>query len=286
MYKIAFTETFEDRRHIPDMVGGRAPADQKVTVFQSRHKVAVVRSTLVVGVPRGHPDKRYYNWRTTASFGFRRNTAGNIVPFQCTRNWDSGKGSAWHHITPTAPFNMLEKARDDQPDDLGRAFQHACWEEFNITDIKQIYPMLDKYNMSRYSLMPTNLRPAFRQDNWEAYAAVAFGKTRRSKRLVAAVQNAEPFIVSYAQQFRGLVSDEQMVSYMENNFFDDEMEANFKPFNINFRPLLLAASPQVREHFIKERLTAQVMDRLRSKSLYSKNELARMGRDYYVAKGI
>lgn len=248
MSEIVFTETFEARRGVSDMTYGRMPTDRKVTIFRNTGKVSVVNSTLVVGVPRGAPSKRYYYWRTTASAGFRRNSAGTIVPFSCTRPWDAKVSVAWRHKWPDEPFNWLYGTAHD--DTAGEAFQRAVWEEFGVRTVHDMYPMLDKYGLPSYKTIPNSLKMPFRTDDWEDFTTRVFGKTRLSKPLVSAVQNTEPYFVAYAQQFRGLVPDAAVVSFLEHNHFDEEMEETFVPHSPTIRPFLLATNQETRDSLI------------------------------------
>lgn len=249
MSEIVFTQTFEQRQGVDTMTYGRQPTDRKVTIFKNPGKVAVVRSTLVCGVPRGHSDKRYYYWRSTASAGFRRNRAGTIVPFSCTRPWDAKVGVGWHHKWPQEPFNWLSGV-GTQPDDAGEAFQRAVWDEFGIRDITELYPMLNLYGLPSYKTIPNSLKMPFRSDDWEDFTARVFGKTRLTKPLVASVQNTEPYFVAYAQQFRGLVPDSHVEAFLQRNHFDEEMEETFQPHSPTIRSFLLAANQETRNNLI------------------------------------
>lgn len=248
MSEIVFAETFEQRANVPHMTYGRQPTDKKVTIFQSPGKVAVVESTLVCGVPRGHPTKRYYYWRSIASSGFRRNKVGTIVPFSCTRPWDAKVGTGWKHKWPQEPFNWLHGTSHD--DTAGEAFQRAVWDEFGVRSIQELYPMLDKYRLPTYQTIPNSLKVAFRADDWEVFTQKVFGKTRTTKPLIGAVQETEPYFVAYAQQFRGLVPDEAVQGFLERNHFDEEMEETFQPHSPTIRPFLLAASKETRDNLI------------------------------------
>lgn len=248
MTEIVFTQRFEKRDHVPYMEYGRQPTDKKVTIFKNAGKVAVVQSTLVCGVPRGHKDKRYFYWRSTASAGFRRNKAGTIVPFSCTRPWDAKVGVAWKHKWPNEPFNWLHGTSHD--DTAGEAFQRAVWDEFGIRRVQELYPMLDQYNLPSYATIPNSLRMPFRTDDWEEFTQKVFGKTRTNKRLVAAVQQTEPYFVAYAQQFRGLVHDSFIEAFLDRNHFDEEMEETFQPHSPTIRPFLLAANKETRDNLI------------------------------------
>lgn len=248
MSEIVFAETFEQRANVPHMTYGRQPTDKKVTIFQSPGKVAVVESTLVCGVPRGHPTKRYYYWRSIASSGFRRNKVGTIVPFSCTRPWDAKVGTGWKHKWPQEPFNWLHGTPHD--DTAGEAFQRAVWEEFGVTSIQDLYPMLTKYNLSSYATIPNSLKVPFRSDDWEVFTQKVFGKTRTNKSLVETLQKTEPYFVAYAQQFRGLVADSAIQDFFDRNEFDEEMEVSFRPHSPSIRKFLLKTNQQTRDNLI------------------------------------
>lgn len=260
MSEIVFTETFEQRANIAHMDYGRQPTDKKVTIFKNTGKVAVAQSTLVVGVPRGHKDKRYYYWRTTGSAGFRRNQAGTIVPFSCTRSWDAKVGTNWKHKFPNEPFNWLHGTSHD--DTAGEAFQRAVWDEFGFRDVQELYPMLARYDLPAYGTIPNSLKMPFRTDDWEDFTARAFGKTRVTKPLVAAVQNTEPYFVAYAQQFRGLVPQADIEAFLNRNHFDEDMEEGFRPHSPTIRPFLLAADEETRKNLISITFDLSDMNRV------------------------
>lgn len=261
MSEIVFTDTTERRGHIKHMTQGRTPSDEKVTIFQSPNKVAFVTSTLVVGVPRGHSDKRYYHWRSTESFGFRRNRAGNIMSWQCTRPFDAKTGVEWGHRQPRQAFQMLDESDDWE---AAAAFKRAVWYTFGIRKAEDIFPMMPEYGLRTYWSVPSSLRSAFRVNDWSEYAARGFGKTRATPRLVAAVKQTDPYIIAYAQQFRGLVDDEKMVKFMEDNHFDDEMEESFVPHSPNIRPGLLVATQELRDGLITSGMDFNDMRRIQN----------------------
>jgi hypothetical protein len=260
MSEIVYTHTREYRDFINQMDGGRTTADQKVTIFQQPGKVAFARSVLVVGVPRGHKDKRYYYWRTVASTGFRRNSAGTVIPFSCSRPWDAKVGVQWSHKFPNEPFKLLDFEAED--DDAAEAYRRAVWYTFGFRNVNELFPMLDEYRLSNYGHIPNTLKYPFRVKDWSEYTARAFGKTRVTPRLVAAVKQTEPYIVAYAQQFRGLVDDDKMVKFIEDNHFDDEMEEGFRPHSPNIRPGLLVAHQGLRDGLIANKMDISDMARV------------------------
>jgi hypothetical protein len=287
MSEIVYTETDKIRGHIADMGHGRKPADRKFTLFQSDSKVALVTSTLVVGVPLGRnkdkgykeplTDKRYYYWRSHYSFGFRRNSAGNIVPYQCQRPWDSSWKSPWRHQQARAPFTLLSpEGEDGFSERLAHEFKRAVWATFDVTNINDIFPMLPVVGLEHYYTIPHTLHAAFRQSTWEDYTATAFGKTRVTPRLVAAVKGAEPYHVAYARNFRGLVDNDKVVEYLERNgMFDEEMGEGFRPHTPDFRKGILAAPVETRNALIDLDLTLEDMKRIKAITSVQKNYMAR-----------
>src|SRR6478609_7122951 len=267
MSEIVYTETEKMRGGIADMGHGRRQTDRKFTLFQSRDKVALVLSSLVVGVPYGRrkdtgnmqplTDKRYYYWRSHYSYGFRRNQSGTIIPYQCQRPWDSTYKGEWKHQQARAPFDVLSGATDNiLSDALIHEFRRAVWSTFDVTTIEDIFPMLPEIGLTHYYTIPHNLRAAFRQSSWEDYTATAFGKTRVTPRLLAAVKNAEPYHVAYARNFRGLVEADKVVEYLERNSrFDEEMEDGFRPHTPEFRKGILVAGQETRDALIDIDLT-------------------------------
>lgn len=274
MSEIVFAQTFEQRQDVPHMTYGRQPTDKKVTIFQSPGKVAVVQSTLVCGVPRGHSDKRYYYWRTVASAGFRRNKAGTVVPFSCTRPWDAKVGVAWRHKWPNEPFNWLN-GTVTQPDDAGQAFQRAVWDEFGVRSVQELYPMLDRYGLPSYATIPSSLKVPFRSDDWEVFAQKVFGKTRTNKRLVEALQKTEPYFVAYAQQFRGLVADSAIQDFFDRNEFDEDMEVSFRPHSPNIRKFLLNTNQQTRDNLINITFDLSDLNRVANFVLFGERTMLR-----------
>lgn len=272
MSEIVYTETEKDRSRIPDMAYGREPADKKVTIFQSRDKVALVTARLVVGVPRRGSDKRYYYWRSTASVGFRRNKNGTIIPFQCMRQFNAKRTDPWTHTQARYPFELLS---DDEGGRVAEEFRRAVWFTFDVTKTTDLYPMMDEYGLIHYHTIPYTLHNAFRADDWTEYAARAFGKTRVTPRLVAAVKQTEPYFVAYARNFRGLVDDSRLVEFMESNHFDEEMEECFHPHTPDFRAGMLHAHQDVRDALINTKIDLSDMRRIKYVTSVQKNYLSR-----------
>lgn len=287
MSEIVYTETDKMRSHIASMGHGRTQADRKFTLFASRDKVALVTSSLVVGVPLGRDndlgykqpltDKRYYYWRSHYSFGLRRNSAGNIVPYQCQRPWDSTYKTPWKHQQARAPFTLLSvDGEDGFSERLAHEYRRAVWSAFDVTSIEDIFPMLPVVGLQHYHTIPHTLHGAFRADDWTEFTARAFGKSRVTARLVAAVKGAEPYHIAYARNFRGLVETEKMVSYLERNArFDEEMEEKFRPHTPDFRKGVLAANCDTRNALIDVDLTLDDMKRIQNITSVQKNYMER-----------
>lgn len=259
MSEIVYTETEQDRGHVANMSHGRTATDKKVTIFQSRDKVALVTSRLVAGVPRRYSDKRYYYWQSVSSLGFRRNKNGTIIPFQCSRAYDAKRSDPWKHMQARYPFELLG---GDDNSRMAEEFRRAVWFVFDVTKTTDIYPMMDRYDLLHYHTIPHTLHKAFRQDAWGDYAAAAFGKTRVTPRLINAARNTDPYFVAYAQNFRGLVHDSQLVAFMERNHFDDEMEEGFQPHTPDFRAGILHAHQDVRNALINTKIDLSDMKRI------------------------
>lgn len=262
MSEIVYTERHEQGRSaVAGMEYGRAVLDNKVTIFKSRDKVSLVTSRLIVGVPRGeaHKNKRYYYWRAVESYGFRRNNSGNVIPFQCRRPFDAKVGVHWQHQLARQPFMMLDE-RDDWA--VANEYRAAVRSTFGVEKASDIYPMMDEYGLQTYWSIPNSLKAGFRQRSVDAMATAVFGKTRVNPRLIAAVQNTEPYIVALAQQFRGLVTDKKIIKFMENNHFDDEMEEGFTPHSPDIRIGLLGASQSLRDGLIQNTLDLSDMKRI------------------------
>lgn len=236
MGEIVYAHREEKRDDLPEY--GRRPTDIKTTIFAGPNKVAVVTSTLVAGAVR-NSTKHYWQWRTTSSYGFFRNRAGNLQPYHATRSWD-GKGrdgKTWSHRVPDLAFGQLDRYKETS-DEAYEVYRRAVSDNLGIKSIYDLYPMAREYGLIRYNTIPFELRVPMRETTWAGMATAAFGKTRASKRLTDAVANTDPYIVALAHQFRGLVDDERIVKFMEKTHFDEEMEEGFKPHHPRVRRVL------------------------------------------------
>jgi hypothetical protein len=251
MSEIVYTYTEEKREKVPsigqDGYENRDALDSKVTVFKDKNKVAVVYSRLLCGVPNAKPenkDKRWYRWHSVASCGLRRNKQGTIIPWNCTRDWNSRVADQWRHTTPGTAFNLLE---DDG--ELAEAYRKACWESYGDVRLEDVFPIAGLYNLPAYSLMPRDLRPAMRLKTMDDFVAGSFGKKRATGRMVNAVAGTDPWMVAYAYQFRGYVDDGKLITFLENNRLDDEMQ-DVEPFHPTLRLVVKEMDQSMRDSLI------------------------------------
>lgn len=254
MAEIVYSETQSHRQHLDNLTEGRTVADTKLSVFSGDGKVALVASHLLVGVNRHSKNKsKWYHWRTVSSMGFYRNSVGNAHPYYASRSLEATRPGPWRHIPAQKVFDMLDGFELGQ-EAIRDAFVHEVWNRFNITSMYDVYPMAAKYELPSYSLLPYDLRPAMRTDDWSDFTAASFGKQRATPRLIEAVQNTEPYIVAVAQQFRGLVSNQRLTSFIENNHFDDEMMEGFNAHHPYLRPWLKLLSATSRDRLLSRNL--------------------------------
>jgi hypothetical protein len=167
---------------------------------------------------------------------------------------------------------MLES---DTP--VAMEFRQAMWEIFKITKPADFYPMMDMYGLYKPSLIPVNIRSAFKLDDWESYTAYIFGKTR-TPRLKVPVANTEPYVVALAHEARGLISEDTLVKFVANTHFDDELAEQFKPHTPNIRKMLKSAPVEAREKLFSRGI--DFLDTQRIKLIT--NSHGRMYRNYPI----
>lgn len=250
MSEIVYTETDKHRDHIKDMTGGRTIADAKRTVWVSPTKVSITESRLVVGVPRGHKDKRYYYWMSTESLGIFRNRAGNPQAYHAYRPWDATRKSNWTMGGAQAVFELLGSKDSEKAE----VFTHEVWKTFGFNSLEGMYPIAGMYNLPNYTYIPYAIKPAMRESNWADFTMRVFGKTRTTPKLISAVQKSEPYLVSYAHQFRGLVPNPLIETFLSNQGFDEEMEEGFQLHNPNIRKYLMLMNEDSRVNILNKGL--------------------------------
>jgi hypothetical protein len=265
-----YTETIENRTPVLTDLPGFNLLDNKVTIFQNDNKVAVATSVLLTGTPwdkttgdwQRIPGKRYYRWRTIGSYGFIRTKSGIAMPYHSMRGPRSN--DHWRNRFPYMAADALS-FNGDQAD----AYRHAMWETFGATKVQHLYPMMDTYQLINYPSIPLNLRRAFRETSTEAYAGMVFGQKRNTERLQAAVVNTDAYVVALAHQFRGLVSDEALLSFIENTHFDKEMEETFEVHNPLVRKIVEFLPREDRESILAKGLDAADLKRIMQLSRYA-----------------
>lgn len=269
MSEIVYTET-TNRGQQPDFSGTyppiRQPTENKVTIFRSPGKVAIVRSTLIVGVPnRNHMDKRFYQWRTTHSMGLRLNSSGKVVPYAARRPWDYKKGTAW---TGQIPEQAVDALTSDDNSDLAQAYRQACDLEFGIKSLHDLYPIAGEYGLISYRSMPMYFRAAMRAGSMQDFATQVFGKNRVNSSLVQAAAATEPYVVALAHQFRGLVPDESLIKFMDKTHFDEEMESTYDSHTPLIRKNILAINESSRKRLLERGLDASDLNQISSAPSY------------------
>jgi hypothetical protein len=265
-----YTETIENRAVVAAELPGLNVADQKTTIFQNDNKVAVATSVLLTGVPwdksdgdwKPIPGKRYYRWRTVGSYGFIRTKTGLAMPYHSTRGPKAR--DHWHNRFPHIAADTLSV-----PGQLEDAYRHAMWETFGARRVQDLYPMMDTYQLINYPSIPINLRRGFRESSPEIYAGMVFGKNRNTPRLQSAVVNTDAYVISLAHQFRGLVSDEALLSFIENTHFDKEMEETFEVHNPLVRRMIKFLKQEDREDILSRGLDAADLKRIMLLSRYA-----------------
>jgi hypothetical protein len=234
MGEIVWAKTHEHRDHLKGHTYGEVPADTRITVFADKNKVCMVDSTMIIGANRSS-GKYYYRWRSVSSVGFFRNRAGHLQPYRAVRPL---KQSAWNSYYPETAFYYLEED-DAVAGEPMKAFREACKQYLHLRGAYDLYPMARVMEMpERFSLLPANLRPYMRVTDWTEFMTGAFGKSRVTSDLIKAAQETEPYIVSIAREFRGLVPDKEIVDFIKRSKFDEEMMNEFNPHTPRLRAVL------------------------------------------------
>lgn len=248
MGEIVWAKTREWRDHLESHTYGQVPADSRTTIFASPDKVAMVEGVMMVGANR-NSDKKYYFWRSVSSVGFFRNRAGNLQPYRARR---PVKAKSWTSYYPETSFFYLEE-EEIMPVESVREFRKACKEHLGLTSVYDLYPMAEVIGLpERFSLLPANLRPHMRTTDWNEYLTSAFGKTRVTPEFVKAAKNTEPYVLSLAHEFRGLVPEKTLVKFVQNTHFNDELMEKFIPHTPKIRLVLKGMDERSRVRLIGE----------------------------------
>ena len=274
MGEIVWAKTTEHRDHLSNS-RGRVPADTRITVFASRDKVCMVDSTMLVGKNK-NSNKCYYEWRSVSSVGFFRNKAGNLQPYKAERSLNQ---KAWFYRYPKTAFYYLEE-EDALAGEPMKAFRDACSEYLNLRSVYDLYPMAEVMGLpERFTLLPSNLRPHMRTRDWSEFMSGAVGKSRVTPGMIDSAKNSEPFLISLASEFRGLVDNARLETFLKNSFFDDNMMEKFQPHTPRVRALLRLMDEDSRISLLSENITfsssqsikyasVRFADRMRRKQFY------------------
>lgn len=199
----------------------------KWTLFVHDHKVALVSSTLYSGINR-YSQKRWFRWNTNSSTGFYRTNRNLIVPFSITKNKGKCRPSMLN------PFDLLRNSNAR----LSNEFSDAVKSKLNVTEEKDVYPMLDHFGF-QYQYIPKGMKYAFRADNGRDFAAALFGKSNVRKDLIRESCNAHPNDLCLVKEFRNLVPVDWIINFLR--------QQNNVPYRIprnNLRKILQSIDPR------------------------------------------
>lgn len=278
MGNIVYTERANKPR-IPEAdIQSPITLDEKFTIFQSADKVSAVRSVLRAG--RFHNTKRvWFRWGTVQAFGFRRNKAGYIQPYHAGRSeslrvtdlWKPRNGAwAFAHLGPS----ILS-------DGFCEAYRRACESSFNIKSMTDVYPLADHYGIYKYSGLPANVRTGLREKNISDMVAKTFGKQRAGIDWYTAAKNTDLFLVSVAHEARGLVEDKTLLTFLNQNKFDEDMEGTFEAHTPVLRPVLRKVEPKSREVIIGKHVDNMDLLRFKTLSEYASRK-SHDGKNYWL----
>lgn len=275
MGEIVWAKTQELRDHLKSHIYGEVPADKRITIFADKDKVCMVDSTMIVGANRSS-GKKYYRWRTVSSVGFFRNKAGHLQPYRAVRPL---KQDGWSSFYPEAAFYYLEE--DDQlAAEPMQAYRDACKHYLHLKGIYDLYPMAEVMGLpERFNLLPANLRPHMRTTNWNEFMSGAVGKSRLTPKMIESAKHSEPYLISLASEFRGLVEDGRLETFLKNSSFDDNMMEMFQPHTPRIRTFLRLMDEESRNSLLGESITfhasqsikyasGRFVDRTRRKQAY------------------
>lgn len=262
MADLIWGETHERRQHIDNFPTalGLFPADTRISIFASKDKVAMVDATLFI---RKHKSgKAHYEWRSCASMGFFRNSAGNLQPYVSRRNITGNKKQPWTSHYTDSVFQTL--AIDGQ--EAIQQFQAACKKYLNVSSVEDIYPLAEMMGVEKFSALPSNIRPYMRTRDWNEFVARAFGKTRATHEMVKAVSDSEPIITSIAYEFRGLVEDERLVKFLNDNSLAPDSLDGFTPFTPRIRTIIKALDNEELEGLLSSDINMESLGSIRVNS--------------------
>lgn len=209
----------------------------RTTFFADRNKVAWVDSVKCAYTNR-HSNKNYSSWQSVSTMGFFRNSGGYLQPYRAVRSVNK---KPWVFATPEPVFHFFQEDRQGDVELISK-FREVCGDFLNIKSLYDVYPMAEVMGVDRFEHLPANLRPYMRTLDWNEFLTNAFGKTRVNSTFIKHAEVAEPFAISMAYEFRGLVSDKALIDYIPNLEFNDELMDNFHSFNPALRDVLKVLS--------------------------------------------
>lgn len=225
------------------------PTDKAWTVWKNRDKVAVVTGRLMTGKPRQNLNKRYWYWESVESYGFYRTRSGLAQPYLCDRP-DGRRSTPWRGRYPEKAVNMLDPDSDEGMTEMGQAFRVAMRDTFSVRNLFDIYPMAEHFGLNRYAVMPANLRNAMRSDTVQTFSEKVFGKNRSSNIFVKTVQKTDPYFISLAHEFRGLVKDTRLRSFLADSEWTEEIEETFEIHTPWFRDYAVLLNEDSRNNLL------------------------------------
>lgn len=214
------------------------------SVFHRPGKVTMFHSNKYTGLNK-HSGNRWYRWENVSAIGFRVNNNGTILPYTMrfiAPDSYTGRKGFWKVGSPGEAFFPFENTRFGHST-IHDVFVKHVKEEFGITALYDVYPVAKMYDIDAYHGMPSPLRNAMREQDFKAFVARVYGKSRLRKDLVKATAATIPASVAYAQQFRGFVPTDWIINFLRQENTGGAIKGDF-------RFLLRQMDPRSYKHLI------------------------------------
>lgn len=175
------------------------------------HSVTLIDSLMKTG-QRHDNGKKWHRWEDQLKIGFYKTSTGKIQAFQKNvKYWDK----------PTKTWNSLSFEHDNyfygiDPKVL-TIFRETAAAELKISKLSDVYPISNLYSIKTYSTIPPNLITEMRACDIMEFTSRAFGKSNYRKDLVRAVAASDPYLVSLASCFRGLVPADWIIKFLNES---------------------------------------------------------------------
>lgn len=251
--------------------GGVVISDHRRSIWAGPGKVAKTFSVFHMGMPRHHPDKRFYIWQTIESFGFRRLSTGTVVPYHVRRDAKPRRGIPWRNVVAAEPFNRLGRTEDG--DDV---FTNAVRDEFGIRDFTDLFPAAPQMGIYKYRAMPWMFRGAYRQPDIEQFTKAVYGKTRYTDALGNLIPQVSPTMVALTSQMRGLAQMNDIVEFLEGCV--GEEEDNFMSVPA-LRKMWLAINPESFQYLLRANMDMKQRQQINRLSNYTRRDI-----DYVIRR--